>query len=339
MRPLNIAIVGFGYWGPNHARIVSQSKKSKLCYIIDKDSQALKLAKLKYPNTTLTTSLAKALNDKQLDCVIIASPTSTHAKIAKLALRYGKHVFIEKPIATRLLDAQQMINLASHNKKILAVGHIYLFNPAVTYLKHLITSGQLGQILYCSAVRTNLGPLRDDVNALWDLSPHDISTLLYLLKSKVRTVTATTGTYISKKLADVAFLNLTFQNGIMANIHVSWLDPARIRTLTIVGSKKMVIFNDDSQDSKITILKKSIGSFPRGESFAKYLLQLRDIQRTTPKIKNLEPLEKELDHFFECIISNSINPINNGSHAMEVLKVLLSADKSIKSKRTIIING
>lgn len=334
---INTALVGFGYWGPNYARILSSSKRAELKWIVDLDRKLLKRAKNKYPGSRVSTNYKEVLEDPSVDALIIATPTVTHYQIVKDALLAHKNVMVEKPLANSYKDAQKLTKLAGSSKKVLLVGHTYLFHPAIASLKKEIKKGVLGNILFLVAQRTNLGPIRSDVNAMWDLAPHDISNILYLSDSIPQYVSATGSGYLNSKLEDVVNLTIKFKNQIFCSILVSWLAPVKTRTLTIVGDKKMAVFDEASADGKVKIIDRKVTQLSKGQSipFSQFKkLALHHGETSIYPVADAEPLLEEVLNFFDTI-SKIAKPKVNPQHALEVVKVLEAASKSIQENRVV----
>jgi predicted dehydrogenase len=289
-----------------------------------------------FPKSTTTESVGDILNDPAVDAVVIASPAETHADLAVQCLEAGKHVFVEKPLATTLEDVDRIANASKASGKIVMAGHTFLFNPAVRYVKELLDQGDLGEIYYIYSQRLNLGQVRTDVNAWWNLAPHDISILQYWLDDLTPSeVQATGASYLRSGIEDVVFANLRWSSGVVGHIHVSWLDPQKVRKITIVGSKKMLIY-DDAAESKITILDRGYDKTPEiGERMDfdqpnPTALAQRSGDILMPSIMWKEPLKTEAEHFIECITLGN-EPITGIDHARKVVEILLRADRSMKS--------
>jgi predicted dehydrogenase len=289
-----------------------------------------------YPTIKTTQNWQDIIDDPEVDAVIIATPASSHYELAKAALNAGKHILVEKPLAMNVREADELIAIAAATNNILMAGHTFLYNPAVRYMKELITKQELGQIYYIYGQRVNLGQVRSDVNAWWNLAPHDISILLYLLEGELPTSIAAHGTaYLQPDIEDVVFATMTWANQVTANIQVSWLDPGKIRKMTLVGSRKMIVY-DDISDSKITILDKGVEWIPKAgevmdfDRLDNYNPSYRSGDIWLPKIDNKEPLGIEANHFLECIRKGEV-PISDGKHARDVVAVLEAGQIALKS--------
>lgn len=333
MRKINIGIIGCGYWGPNFVRNFNQIKDVYVKYVCDLHSKRLQHIKELYPDIITSKKYLQILSDRDIDAVIITTPANTHYKLTKDVLLYNKHALTEKPIATKINDAEELISIAKKNKRILMVGHTFEFNPGVNELKKLISSNTLGRIYYSYSHRTNLGPLRKDVNAMWDLAPHDISIFNYLFDKLPSSVTARGEKYLPHRLEDVCFITLTYPKKILAHIHVSWLDPKKVREIIIVGSKKMAIFNDLDNNAPISVYDKSVikKKFKQQyDSFEEFQMIIKNGKVSIPKIDKVEPLNIECKHFIESIRKNK-SPLTDGIDGLKVLKVLIAAQQSLSN--------
>ncbi len=329
---VNMAIIGCGYWGSNFVRLAKNSKKCKLSWC--SDTLESNLENLIGESQT-TTDYRDLLKDKNVEAVVIATPSETHYKIAMDCLNAGKDVLVEKPITTKGSEALELLKIAEKNKLILMVGHVFEFNPTVRKLKELMEKNELGEIFYINTARTGLGPIRKDVNALWDLATHDISILFYLLKEKPRDVVSRGECYVQKGIEDVVFLTIEFEKKILANLQVSWLDPYKTRKLTVVGSKKMAGFDDLNAVEPLRIFDKGVSYERKDASFGEFKILLRDGDILSPKIPATEPLKEEFNHFLECIEKRQ-KPLCDGYDGYRVVKVLEAADESLRneSKKT-----
>lgn len=330
MIKLIVGLVGYGYWGPNIARILNDSDIVDLVYCCDLLESSLKQIKKMYPNVITTKDYTQLLKDKTLDAVFIVTPTRTHFKIAKDFLEAGKHVFVEKPLTYEFRDAKELVILAKHKKKKLAVGHIFLFNPAAIYIKKMIDKNELGTIRYLHFQRRNLGPVRKDVNVLWDLAPHDISMLLYFIKQKPVSVFATGQSFLRSTIEDVVYATIKFENKIMASLLYSWIDPIKIRDVTIVGDTKMLSFNDVSVTEKIKIFDKNVKIIEetKGVPFGEYQIALHAGGIYIPEIETKEPLKEEIYHFIDSI-QNNTKLINDGVNGLHVVQLIQAMQNSL----------
>lgn len=337
-RPLRLAQIGAGYWGANLIRNFAQIEDVDRFTICDVDPARLDKFKAQFPRVETTTDTDGVMADSGIDGVILAVPAAMHHRLARQALLAGKHVFVEKPLATSMADAQDLVELASERGQILMVGHTFLFNAAVKRVKEYIDSGELGQVYYVFAQRLNLGKVREDVNALWNLAPHDISIILYWLGETPRDVSARGFTFLQPGIEDVVFTTMNFPSGSAAQIHVSWLDPVKTRRMVVVGSKKMLIYDDVSMDAKITIYDKGIDkknilrSLPDIETFGQFQYMHRIGDVLIPNVKFSEPLNIECRHFVECLREGR-PPLTDGRGGLDVVGVLQRAQECLDAQR------
>jgi predicted dehydrogenase len=326
---VNIAVVGAGAWGKNHIRVFSEIPNVRLKYICDSDPQKLLSIQKAYPQSKLVEDLSPILEDSEVRGVVIASSAVSHYPLAKEVLMADKDVLVEKPMALNIKDAEEMLEIGERKNRILMVGHLLIYHPVVDRLKEMVASGELGKIHYIYTQRVNLGVIRQDENALWSFAPHDLSVILYLLGEQPIALSAHGESYIQKGIEDVVFLSLHFSDGMMANIHLSWLDPHKLRKITIVGSKKMVVFDDMEASEKLKIYDKGVKNLSY-DTYGEYLsLRFGDI--TIPGIKMVEPLRAEAEHFIQCIESRKA-PKTGGQDGLQVIKILIAAQQSLKER-------
>lgn len=330
---LNFALVGVGYWGPNYARILSELDNADLLWCCDTDKQALSKMKKLYPAIKTTRRLTDILNDQKVDCVIVVTPAQVHYRMVKKALEANKHVLVEKPLTTTVRDAQELVSLSKKKKRVLAVDHTFKLNSGIKKLKEIIDSGELGKIYYMYGLYNALGPIRKDVSAMWDLSPHFIYTANYLLNSKPSSVLARGRDLLIKGMDDVVFLTFEYENGVLFNLHSSWLDPLKVRQLVVIGSKKMAVFDDVSQDAKLQIYDKSaiVDSDP---NFAKLNVILRVGDMIVPKLDNKEPLKEVVLDFIRSV-NEGKKPFSSAEEGLETVMILSAAQKSLKNKKEV----
>lgn len=326
---IEVAVVGAGGWGKNLARNYSQIPDARLRYVCDLDQKKLDALRPQYPEARMTRDLAEVLQDPAVQAVVIATTGPTHFPLGRQALEAGKDVYIEKPFTLEVGHAEELIRIAEARQRILMVGHLLEYHPVVERLRKMITSGELGDIYYIYSQRLNLGTIREDENALWNFAPHDISSILYMLGQEPTDVSARGQCYLQKDIEDVVFLSLNFNNRAMAHIQVSWLDPHKIRKITVVGSKKMAVFDDLDANEKLRIYDKGAKISTDYDSFAEYLgLRFGDI--TVPYIKVGEPLRLECMHFLDCV-KNRKQPLSDGHDGLRVVRVLDAAQRSLKA--------
>ncbi|HYX30986.1 MAG TPA: Gfo/Idh/MocA family oxidoreductase [Pyrinomonadaceae bacterium] len=337
---LVLAQIGCGYWGPNLLRNFSAQKDCWVKLVVDQSAERRAYVEANFPKSQTSAVIDAALADTEIDAVVIATPAGSHYELVKAFLAAGKHVFVEKPLATNSADADDLIKLSERAGKVLMAGHTFLFNPAVRYVKQVLDRGDLGDTYYIYSQRLNLGQVRSDVNAWWNLAPHDVSILLYLMNGELPVSVVGWGLdYIQLGIEDVVFATLTWANRMMAHIQVSWLDPGRVRRMTFVGSRKMIVY-DDVSDDKIAIFDKGIDRVPLAgermdfDNFNNYQLFHRTGDVLLPKIQFQEPLKLESAHFLECLREGAA-PLTGPKHARDVVAVLEAVDRSIRSKRPI----
>lgn len=332
---INITVIGCGHWGPNHIRLFNSLLESKVVMAADVDAKRLKLIQQMYPDVICETDYKKALNNHDINAVIIAVPTSMHFKIVHEALQSGKHVLSEKPLCTNKREVVILDKLSKKNKLILAVGYVFLFNKGIQKLKGMIQEKNFGNIHYVTMVRTNLGPIRSDVNVVYDLISHDISILQFLFETMPEYVIAVGGSFLQKDIEDVAFATLVYPDGFVVNIRVSWLDPCKVRQITVVGNKKMAVWDDLNHLGPITIYDKGVIQEPFYKDYAEFIrLGIRDGDIQIPKISFSEPLRSQNEYFLSCVRQN-IRPINDVIFEMKVVKIIEAINKSIKSKKKV----
>jgi predicted dehydrogenase len=322
-----IAVIGAGAWGINHVRAFARTKGAEVAAVCDPSDEALARARGLAPSARTVRDVDSVLADASIEACVIATPAITHAQVALAALAAGKHVFVEKPLALSTADAEAVVAAATRARRTLMVGHLMLYHPAVERLRRMVTSGELGVIMYLYALRVNLGRVRRDENAMWSLAPHDISMILHLLDQAPESVSARGGCYLQKGIEDVAFVNLRFASGVLAQIQLSWLDPRKERRLTVVGSRKMVEFDDAHPVEKLRIYDKGFDRPPAFTEYAEYL-SIRNGDIHIPQVPMVEPLEVECRHFLECVQEGK-TPLTDGTSSLRVVKVLEAAQTSL----------
>lgn len=327
---LNVAIVGAGYWGKNLVRSFATADRCNLKYVCDLDEKLLTTQKKNFPSVKTLTNLEVVLSDGQVDAVVIATDVPSHFEIARKSLEAGKHTYVEKPLASKADDAKVLVNLAKKRKLKLMVGHLLEYHPAVNYVKEMIDNEGIGQAYYMYTQRVNLGIVRQNENAWWSLAPHDISIICYLFGSEPVSVAAHGQCYLQKDIEDVVFATIKFADGKIANVHCSWLDPHKIRKMTVVGSEKMVTFDDMEATEKIRVYDK--GAAIRQDITTSYaeIISLRFGNIVIPKTPSSEPLALECRHFINCVLDNS--PVrSDGIDGLRVVRVLEAGQKSLKN--------
>ncbi len=330
MEKLNIAVIGAGYWGPNLIRNFNQIPECNMMMCCDRDETRLKRIQDLYSNVQTTTNLDDILNNKDIDAVAIATPVFTHLELGLKCLKAGKHVMIEKPMASSVKECQMLIETAKEYNRIIMVGHTFEYTAAVQKAKEIIDSGELGEIFYISCARVNLGLFQQDINVIWDLAPHDISIILHLLEDYPLSVNAQGKAHFKEGIEDVATTTLNFSNSGIAFIHNSWLDPAKVRKITIVGSKKMLVYDDINANEKLKIYDKGVDAPPYYDTYAEFHYSYRYGDILIPHVKEHEPLRKECSHFLECIREDK-QPKTDGYNGLRVVSILEAANESIRN--------
>ncbi len=326
---MKIAVIGCGYWGPNLARNFIQSNKVDELICCDLDQKRLDHMKRLYPSIRQVTRHEELLGMADLDAVAIATPVKTHYPLAKEFLSRGIHVFVEKPFTTSPETAGELIRLAEEKKKVLMIGHTFEYTAAVNKVKEIIESGELGKILYISCIRVNLGLFQQDINVVWDLAPHDISIILYLMGEMPVSVNSQGMAHFRAGIEDVATTTLNFKNGLIAFIHNSWLDPNKIRKTTIVGTRKMLVYDDIENQEKIKIYDKGVEVPSYYDSFAEFHFSYRYGDIYSPRIEEYEPLRKQCDHFLQCIQTGKV-PHTDGYNGLRVVSILEASSRSLR---------
>ncbi len=331
MTKINVAVVGCGYWGPNLIRNFSSLADCRVKQVCDRDQKRLAHMKQLYPSVETTQDFDALIGDKELDAIVVATPVYLHYEMAKKSLEAGKHTFIEKPMAPSSEECNELVVLAARKKLALMVGHTFIYSTPVRRIKEIIDAGDIGEVQYISSRRLNLGLFQKDINVTWDLAPHDISIILYLLGKPPVSVNCQGKAHINKDIEDVTNLSLNFSNGGFATIHSSWLDPNKIREMVIVGSKRMIVYNDNEPLEKIKIYDKRVEVPPHYDTFAEFQYSYHYGDAFIPYLKQVEPLKVECQHFLDCIKKGS-RPETNGLDGLRVVQILEAASKSLKNE-------
>ncbi|MHC4158213.1 MAG: Gfo/Idh/MocA family protein [Planctomycetota bacterium] len=327
---LNVAIIGAGNWGRNLIRNFATARRCNLKYVCDLDEQLLAEQRKHFPFVKTSTNIDEIFSDSEVDAVVIVTDVPSHFRIAQKSLESGKHTYVEKPLTSKVGDAKVLVELAKEKKLKLMVGHLLEYHPAVNFLKEIIAKGKIGQPYYIYTQRVNLGIVRQNENAWWSLAPHDISAICYLFGSEPVSVAAHGQCFLQKDIEDVVFATIKFADGKMANVHCSWLDPHKIRKMTVVGSEKMVTFDDMEATEKIRMYDK--GAAIRHDITTSYaeVISLRFGDIVIPKIAGEEPLSLECKHFINCVLDNI--PIrSDGIDGLRVVRVLEAGQASLKT--------
>lgn len=327
---INVGLAGAGAWGKQLLRNFANLPACRVKIVCDLSEKVRSYVAGAYPGVEVVSDFDKIISDPDIQAVVIATTPVTHYELATKALNAGKDVFVEKPIVLDVADGARLVELSEKIGKLVMVGHIMVYHPAILRLKELIRSGELGDIFYLYSARLNLGKVRDIENALWSFAPHDISVALYLLDKEPVSVTAVAQSYLQKEkgIEDVSFMTMLFKDGEMANVHVSWLDPNKVRKLTVVGSKKMVVLDDTEASEKIRIYDKGVDRGLDYQTYGEYL-SMRTGDIVIPKIDSSEPLRSECLHFIDCVEKRT-RPRSDGAEGLKVLKILAAAQKSVE---------
>ena len=326
---IRLGIIGAGYWGINYVRVFSELPDATVAIVCDANADRLRLVRERYPQVAVTTAVDEVFSRKGLDAVLVATPATTHYEIGRRCLLAGKHVLVEKPLTTNAADGDELIRVAKEQNRILMVGHTFLYNSAVRKLKELVSSDNFGKPYYLHATRTNMGPIRQDINVSWDLASHDVSIFNYLLEAQPDWVSAVGSRSLGSDREDVAFCNLHYPNNVLANVHVSWLEPNKVREVVAVGSRQRVVFDDLDNLEHIRIFEKGVAaSNVEAESFGEFRLLVRDGDIISPRVDAAEPLKTLAAHFLECIATNT-KPLTDGANGVAVVKAMCAINESL----------
>jgi predicted dehydrogenase len=330
---LNIAQVGVGYWGPNLLRNLISNKDCVVMMVVDISAERRNFVEGMYSAISVSDNTKEVFEDPDINAIVIATPVASHFNLTMQSLEAGKHVLVEKPMAKTIEEVEEIARLAKKKNLVAMVGHTFLYNSAVRYVKQLIDSGELGDVRYIYSQRVNLGRIRSDVDALWNLAPHDISIIQYWLDDLNPTVVKRSGmSYVQDDIDDVVFMNIQYPNDILVNIHVSWLDPHKVRRITVVGSEKMVVY-DDIAENKVSIYDKGIdrmailGEHMDFDDPSAFSFNHRSGDEVWPIIKWEEPLKVEIEHFMDCIL-NGTSCLTGVDHAKRVVSILEAGSRA-----------
>ena len=328
-KPIKVGVVGCGYWGPNLLRNFRSLPGCGLKTMCDISAERLKHLKTLYPEVKAEMNYDRMLHDGNVDAVAVATSVKMHYPMAKAALEAGKHTMIEKPMASSAAQCEELIEIAKAKGLVLMVGHTFLYSPAVKKIKEIVDRGDLGQIRYICARRLNLGLFQKDINVAWDLAPHDISIILHLLQEFPESVNCSGSAHVTPGIEDVTSMCLRFGHDRSAIIHSSWLDPRKVREMTIVGSKRMVVYDDVAQQEKIRIFDARVERPPHYDTFAEFHYAYHYGDTYAPYLKQEEPLKSECQHFLDCI-EESKSPLSCGLRGLELVKILEASSASLK---------
>jgi len=330
---INIGLIGFGYWGPNLARNFNCESDLCLSAICEFSKDRLQAAGRLYQHVKLFNNIDDFFNDTSLDAIAIATPVATHYELARKALETGRHVWLEKPMTQTLAQAEELIELAEKKNKVLMVDHTFVYTGAVRKIKDLIEKGELGELIYYDSTRVNLGLFQQDVNVIWDLAPHDISILDYLMPFEKVAVSATGSHYYGNGIVPKSLLTIYMENNVVGHINVSWLSPVKIRQTLIGGNSKMILYDDNQPSEKIKIYDKGVDLQHSNswEELYHLKVQYRVGDMYAPKIDDQEALERGAEHFADCLL-NGKQPLTGGRAGLEVVKVLVASEESLKNR-------
>lgn len=341
-RALRIAVVGAGHWGPNLINNFHNGQRSEVAWVVDRDAERLARVAERFPGVRTTDDFAQVEQDDEVDAVVVATPTNTHFEVARRALEAGKHVMVEKPLADTIEKCEALCALAEEHDRVLLVGHIFVYNDAAREVKRYIDAGELGRIYYIAMTRTNLGPVRVDVNAAWDLAAHDIALASDWLGCWPVSVSATGGAWINPGIADAVFATLRYPDDVLVNLHASWLNPRKSRDITVVGENRMLTFDDVNLAEPLRIYDKKVtderSKAPFVDTFSSFRMIVRDGDVAVPTVPLSEPLKNECEHFLSCIEEGTA-PRSGGLEGLAVVRTLDAISRSIEQDGASVATG
>jgi predicted dehydrogenase len=326
---INVGVIGYGYWGPNLVRNFAECPDSQVVGVSDLSEQRLAMSQRRYPGIQVTQNYQDLLNNPQIDAIAIATPVSTHYPIALAALQAGKHVLVEKPLTATSQQALHLVEEAAKRERVLLVDHIFIYSSAIRKVRELVTQGQLGEILYYDAVRVNLGLFQHDVNVLWDLAVHDLSIMMHVLPELPCAVAATGISHVPNQPENIAYLTLFFNSNLIAHIHVNWLAPVKIRRSLIVGSQKMIVYDDLEPSEKLRVYDRGITVAENPDRIYQMLVDYRTGDMWSPQLDMAEALQTEVRHFVNCIETQK-QPFTPGESGLQVIQILEAATESLR---------
>jgi len=328
-RSINIAVVGFGYWGPNIVRNFYSAEKARVVSVCDRESKTLKRVKRSYPGIKTTTNYDDIVSSSEVDAIAIVTPVRTHYELARKALNNGKHVFVEKPFTSTVAQAEELLELADRKNLIIMVDHTFLFTGAVKKIKEFVDDNILGELYYYDSMRVNLGLFQHDVNVIWDLAPHDLSIMDYIVGEKPEAIMATGKKHFCNGHEDIAFITVYFTNNLIGHFNVNWISPVKIRTTLIGGEKRMLVWNDLEADEKVKIYDKGVNIENR-EGVYDLLIKYRSGDMWAPRVEQSEALKAEIEYFIDCVLNDQV-PFNDGRAGLRVVKILEASNESLKN--------
>lgn len=327
---VQIGVIGCGHWGPNHIRVFSSLAGSNVSAVADPDANRLDSVRQMYPQVRLLNDYHELL-DQDLDVIVVATPTRTHYRIAKEAIERGKHVLVEKPLCLTVAEGEELVRVARERGVVLMVGQVFLFHNGILKLKEFLEFGDLGKIYYIGSTRTNLGPIRQDVNAVYDLASHDIAIFNFLLGARPLEVSAVGEAFLQKGIEDIAFISLRYPNEVLARVHASWLDPRKVREITIVGDKKMVTWDDLAVLGTVQVFDKGVVREAYYEDYGHFQLLAREGDITIPRITFEEPLKNQARYFLSAIQKGKVD-VSDGASGLDVVRTLEAIQHSLKER-------
>jgi predicted dehydrogenase len=327
-----VALIGFGYWGPNLARSLQMQAGSRWRYLVEVSPQRRERAARLHPTVRVTDDLEAVLADDEVRAVVLATPAATHAPLARRLLESGRHVLVEKPLALATADAVDLATLADQRGLVLMVGHTFEYVPAVRRMKEMIDAGEIGDLLYLHSQRLNLGRIQSDISAFWSIGPHDVSIANFLVGQTPQWVQAGGARYLNKEVEDVTFVTVGYPAGVLAHMHVSWLDPSKTRRTTVVGSKRMLVYDDMDSDARLKVYDKGADRLDP-DAYGAWQYRLRDGEMRVPRLDMVEPLAAEVGHFLECV-GTGTRPCTDGWNGVDVVAVLAAVDASLAAGGT-----
>ncbi|RJP34585.1 MAG: gfo/Idh/MocA family oxidoreductase [Phycisphaerales bacterium] len=331
---IRVNVIGAGRWGPNLIRAFFNLRDVTVGVVCDRDPACLDRVQHRFRQIEITADPGRAIDDRRADAVVVATPVHTHYELAKAALQAGRHVLVEKPLCGSVGECRELESMADGRGRVLAVGHVFLFNPGIRKIKQIIDSGELGRIYYIYATRTNLGPIRDDVNACWDLASHDLSIFQYWLGGGPESVTAQGASFLNRDVHDVTVASYLYPGGVLAAVHASWLNPRKVREITIVGDRKMAVWDDMAVTEPVRLYDKSVEPSREtvyADTLGAFQTIIREGDVLIPKVSGGEPLAQECAHFIECIRTGQ-RPLNNAAMGTDVVRALEATDESLRRR-------
>ena len=336
---VGVGVVGCGYWGMNHVRVFTELTQARVVAACDSSESRREEVQRRFPGLRVIASLDELLQDPGLDAVVVCTEASSHYPLVRSSLLAGKHVLVEKPMVTRVAEGEDLVAEAEARQLKLMVGHTFLYNAAVRLIKSYLSQGDTGRVYYLYSRRTNLGPVRHDVNALWDLAPHDVSIFNYLLGGAPEWVSAVGVRALGNGREDAGFVSLGYPDGIVGHIHVSWANPHKERELVVVSSARRIVFDDLDPQGRVRVFAKGLGSAPReAPSYGEFQLLLRDGDILIPNIEPSEPLKNECQHFLDCIVQER-RPLTDGLNGLAVVRVMEATDRSLALRGAPVATG